>query len=218
MDIDESQPSPGAYLDAAQTEQELDAKYPNRPHNHSNTLPFHDLYLTLFNPLNDTKKKPTGPIGNRRRLGPHSTNSSNPQEVKRAIIEKFISRWRQDVWDDIYPAFRLIIPEKDRDRATYGLKEKAIGKLLVKVMKIDKNSEDGFNLLKWKLPGQSLSSRMAGDYAGRCFEVISKRAMLQDPGNLTIGEVNDLLDKLSAAPREENQRPLGGVLQEHERR
>ena len=208
MDIDESQPRPGAFFDAAQTEQELDAKYPNRPHNHSKTLPFHDLYLTLFNPLNDTKKKPTGPAVNRRRLGPHSTNSTNPQEVKRAIIEKFISRWRQEVGDDIYPAFRLIIPEKDRDRAMYGLKEKAIGKLLVKVMKIDKNSEDGFNLLNWKLPGQSLSSRMAGDFAGRCYEVISKRAMLQQPGNLTIGEANDLLDKLSAAPREENQLPI----------
>ncbi len=90
----------------------------------------------------------------------------------------------------------------------YGLKEKAIGKLLVKVMKIDKNSEDGFNLLNWKLPGQSAASRMAGDFAGRCFEVISKRPMRTTVGNMTIGEVNELLDKLSAAQKEENQLPI----------
>ena len=90
----------------------------------------------------------------------------------------------------------------------YGLKEKVLGRFLVKIMKIDKNSEDGFNLLNWKLPGQSTASRMAGDFAGRCFEVISKRPVLTEAGSMTIGEVNDLLDQLSAAPREENQLPI----------
>ena len=90
----------------------------------------------------------------------------------------------------------------------YGLKEKALGKFLVKIMKIDKNSEDGFNLLNWKLPGQTTASRMAGDFAGRCFEVLSKRPVLTHVGNMTIGEVNDLLDQLSAASKEENQLPI----------
>lgn len=90
----------------------------------------------------------------------------------------------------------------------YGLKEKALGKLLVQIMKIDKNSEDGFSLLNWKLPGQNTASRMAGDFAGRCYEVISKRPMRTEVGDMTIGEVNDLLDELSATPREENQRPI----------
>jgi hypothetical protein len=183
-------------------------RYPNRPHNHSETLPFHVLFKDLFNPLNENKKKPVGLAANRKRQGPHSGQSTNPHEVRRAIIERFISRWRREVGDDIYPAFRLIIPEKDRERAMYGLKEKALGKFLVKIMKIDKNSEDGFNLLNWKLPGQTTASRMAGDFTGRCFEVLSKRPVLTDVGNMTIGEVNDLLDQLSAASKEENQLPI----------
>lgn len=101
-----------------------------------------------------------------------------------------------------------MIPEKDRDRAMYGLKEKTIGKLLVRVMKIDRNSEDGFNLLNWKLPGQTAASRMAGDFAGRCFEVISKRPMRIGVGDMSIGTVNELLDRLSAAQKEENQLPI----------
>ena len=110
--------------------------------------------------------------------------------------------------NDIYPAFRLIIPEKDRDRAMYGLKEKAIGKILVKVMRINKDSEDGQSLLNWKLPGGSAGSRMAGDFAGRCFEVINKRAMRTEVGSLTIAEVNEMLDGLSAAQKEEGQMPI----------
>ncbi len=184
------------------------SRYPNRPRNHAKTLPFHLLYLTLFNPLNDNKKKPTGPVAARKKLGPHGGPSHNPHEIRQNIIERFIARWREEVGDDIHPAFRLIIPEKDRERGMYGLKEKTIGKLLIRVMKINKDSEDGFNLLNWKQPGQSTVSRMAGDFAGRCYEVISKRPLRTEVGDMTIGEVNDLLDKLSAAPKEDQQTPI----------
>ncbi len=124
------------------------------------------------------------------------------------IIERFISRWRNEVGNDFYPALRLIIPEKDRDRAMYGLKEKAIGRLLVKMLKIDKNSEDGYALLNWKLPGQATASRLAGDFAGRCYQVLSKRPMRVAMGDMRIAEVNRLLDQLSVAPKEENQLPI----------
>ena len=124
------------------------------------------------------------------------------------MIERFICRWRQEVGNDIYPAFRLIIPERDRDRAVYGLKEKGIAKILVQIMKIDRSSEDALSLLDWKLPGLTVASRMAGDFAGRCYEVLSKRPMLTEVGTMTIQEVNDLLDELSAAPKEESQRAI----------
>lgn len=90
----------------------------------------------------------------------------------------------------------------------YGLKEKAIGRLLVKMLKIDKNSEDGFALLNWKLPGQTTASRLAGDFAGRCYEVLSKRPIRVQMGDMRIAEVNALLDRLSTADREENQLPI----------
>ncbi|KAL8628723.1 hypothetical protein Q9189_005584 [Teloschistes chrysophthalmus] len=186
-------------------EQDLDDKFPNRPRNHSPALPFHDLFLLLFNPLNENKKKPSGPAVARKKLGPHGPSSRNPHDIRRNIIEQFIAKWRSEVGNDLYPAFRLILPEKDRDRAMYGLKEKTIGKLLIRVMKINKDSEDGYSLLNWKQPGQSVASRMAGDFAGRCYEVIAKRPIRTRVGNMTIDEVNDLLDKLSAAQKEDEQ-------------
>jgi len=119
-----------------------------------------------------------------------------------------MASWRSEVGSDFYPAMRLILPDKDRDRGVYGLKENTIGKLLVKVMKIDKNSEDGYNLMHWKLPGQSTSSRSVGDFAGRCYEVLSKRQMRTQPGELTIADVNVLLDRLAAASGEAEQLPI----------
>jgi DNA ligase-4 len=172
-------------------------RYPNRPRNHSKTLLFSDLFRELFNPLNENKKQPSG--GPARKKGPHGASKLSPQEQRRHIIERFIARWRKEVGNDFYPALRLILPDKDRDRGVYGLKENAIGKLLVKLMKIDKNSEDGYNLLHWKLPGQTPASRLAGDFAGRCYEVISKRPMRTNVGDMTLAEVNEQLDKLAAS-------------------
>ncbi|KAL4948821.1 ATP dependent DNA ligase domain-containing protein [Aspergillus filifer] len=190
-------------------EEDLDEKYPNRPQNGSPTLPFHDLFQTLFRPLSEIKKKPAQPAVSRRRAGIGQTNANlNPLERRRDVIDRFISRWRKEVGDDIYPAFRLILPDKDRDRAMYGMKEKVIGKMLVKIMKINKNSEDGLNLLNWKLPGQSATSSMAGDFAGRCYDVLSKRPMRTEVGNMLIEEVNEKLDQLSTASKEEQQVPV----------
>ncbi|KAK8162433.1 DNA ligase 4 [Phyllosticta citrichinensis] len=193
------------YGHGALSEAELNEKYPNRPHNHSKTLPFHDLYLNLFNPLNDNKKKPGSAALKKR---PYGTSNPAPHEVRANIIDRFISKWRTQVGNDIYPAFRLIVPEKDRDRAMYGLKEKAIGKLLVRVLRIDKNSEDGFNLLNWKLPGLKATAAMAGDFAGRCYEVVLKRPIRTKPGDMTIAEVNAKLDKLSVLSQEDDQLPI----------
>jgi len=186
-------------------QQELNEKFPNRPINHAKTLPFSALYLNLFNPLQDNKKKPGNPAQNRRKHGPAIKGTN---EIRRDIIERFISRWRKDVGNDFYPALRLIVPEKDRDRAMYGLKEAMIGKLLVKIMRISKDSDDAYNILHWKMPGRKSSAALAGDFAGRCHEVLSKRPTRTTPGDMTIAEVNEQLDKLSGFSKEEDQQPI----------
>ena len=188
-------------------EQEIDEKFPDRPRNHSPTLPFHQLYLSLFNPLNDNKKR-TGPVTARAKQGPHGPNNLSPHEARRIVIERFISRWRHDVGNDIYPAFRLIVPDKDRDRAMYGLKEKAIAKLLMKTMGLTEKSSAFQSLNDFKRPAYGSSSATAGDFALRCYEVIKERALTDKPGSLTVGDVNRLLDRLSIAQKEDTQLPI----------
>lgn len=184
--------------------------YPDKPVNHAKTLPFHVLFTTLFNPLIENSKKRTNADKvARAKQGPRGNNRRTPHEQRNIIIQRFVSRWRQEVGNDFYPALRLILPEKDRDRAMYGLKEKAIARLIVKMLKIDKDSDDAQKLLNWKVPGKSFAARMAGDFPGRCYEALSKRpGAVSSIGSMRIGEVNALLDRLSAASKESEQLPI----------
>ncbi|KAH6624689.1 hypothetical protein B0J18DRAFT_449918 [Chaetomium sp. MPI-SDFR-AT-0129] len=202
--------------------------FPHRPHNHSRTPPFSQLFTSLFNPLMDCKPT-TGSTAasashRARRPGAHSSSATTTttsklsyHEQRRHIIERFMARWRAETGPDFYPAMRLILPDKDRDRGVYGLKESAIGKLLVKVMKIDRNSEDGYALMHWKLPGGrgyggggggGGGMKTAGDFAGRCFEIVGKRQMRSDPGEFTVADVNVMLDRLASASGEAEQLPI----------
>ncbi|KAH7132592.1 DNA ligase 4 [Dendryphion nanum] len=185
---------------------ELDEKYPNRPHNIHKTLPFHSLFTELFNPLLDATKNRRS-AGSHRKQGPNGQSNLSPQEAKRNTIERFVTKWRKEVGQDFYPAMRLIIPDKDRDRAMYGLKEKAIAKILIKVTKINKDSDDAKSMTNWKLPGRldQASSATAGDFAGRCYEVLSRRPLKTGVGDMTIAEVNSTLDQLSQVGGEEQQ-------------
>ncbi|KKA26523.1 hypothetical protein TD95_004835 [Thielaviopsis punctulata] len=183
-------------------------RYPNRPQNLHRTLLFSELYRSLFDPLTQIQKKPTGVAGRSKPTGVGATAAANQPskltvyEQKRHVIDKFISRWRQAVGPDFFPAMRLILPDRDSDRAVYGLKEAAIGKLIVRLTKIDKNSDDGRSLLHWRVPGNTHASRMAGDFPGRCYNVIAKRPMCSTPGSMTIADVNEQLDRLAAASGE----------------
>lgn len=204
-DADAEDEEENQYATGGNTLEDLDKEYPNRPKNHSRTLLFSEIFKHLFNPLIEKKVQPGNPRAKARSRVP---SRQSQQEQRRNTIERFISRWRAEVGDDFYPALRLIIPGQDGDRGVYGLKESNIGKLLVKLMMIDKNSDDAQKVLQWKLPGQSRVNGMAGDFAGRCFEVLSKRPMRTEVGDMTIVDVNVMLDKLSAASGEGEQLPV----------
>ncbi|PVI05212.1 ATP-dependent DNA ligase [Periconia macrospinosa] len=209
--MSEDTPMPDADAVKEQTlmyggEDDLNTRFPNRPSNLHKTRPFHTLFTELFDPLLDTLKKarPTGP---RRRVGPSGHSNLSPHEARRNIIERYVANWRKNVGPDFYPAMRLIVPDKDRDRAMYGLKEKAIAKIIISITNINKDSDDAKQMLNWKLPGQLHQAAMstAGDFAGRCYEVLSKRPMRSEVGTMSIAEVNNTLDQLSQVGAVEQQ-------------
>lgn len=148
--------------------------------------------------MSANKKQPS-------RLKVRRANQLTPHEYRRRTIERFISKWRAEVGNDFFPALRLILPGSDRERGVYGVKESAIARLLIKLMGIDKNSDDAQSILKWKQPNQSTT---AGDFVDRCYLVLSKRSMRIEPGNMRIADVNEMLDKLSAASGEKQQLPI----------
>ncbi|KAI1188360.1 ATP dependent DNA ligase domain-containing protein [Nemania serpens] len=186
------------YATGGHTLRELDEKYPNRPKNHGKTLFFADLYKGLFDPLNANKSQPA-------RRGGRGASKLTPHEYRRRIVERFISTWRNEVGNDFFPALRLILPTSDRERGMYGLKENAIARLLIKLMRLDRHSDDAQSLLKWKRPDQTST---AGDFVDRCYNVLIKRPVLIEPGDMRIADVNELLDKLVTVSGEKDQLPI----------
>jgi hypothetical protein len=48
--------------------------------------------------------------------------------------------------DSFYSIIRLLLPQSDRERIAYGLKESKLGKHLIEVLSISKDSDDGKKL------------------------------------------------------------------------
>ena len=100
-------------------------------------------------------------------------SKSQGATAKQKLMTRFISDWRKThqevhgndqpsaitneapsltgaspivLQDSFYPILRLLLPQSDRERIAYGLKESKLGKHLVEVLSISKESDDGKKL------------------------------------------------------------------------
>ncbi|KAK9467852.1 ATP dependent DNA ligase domain-containing protein [Lipomyces arxii] len=170
----------------------------SRPRNHGQSPPFHTIIIGFINPLITSSGKST--------YGTYNKFSKKTGRAARwSVLTGFIERWKKNVGNDIYPFFRLVLPDVDKERQMYGLKEKALARLIIKVLGISPESEDANAVINYRIPGQQ---KGAGDFAERCFEVIKKRQMRTEYGSMTINQVNDLLDELSRVSKAVDQLPI----------
>ena len=105
---------------------------------------------------------------------------------------------------------RLLLPQKDRERAIYGLKEKNIAKTYIKLIPLGPKDPDAVRLVDWRKPsgpnvryplGGSYRQltpfqRSSGDFPTVLYDVIAKRSSVIE-GSLTIDELNVALDDIS---------------------
>lgn len=91
------------------------------------------------------------------------------------------------------------MPERDKDRAMYKIKEANMAKLFIKILGISPASEDAISIEKWKIPS---ARGAAGDFPGRLYEVLRIRSAVSDWGNMSLDEVNDGLDQLALCSKE----------------
>eukprot|EP00004_Rigifila_ramosa_P018801 TRINITY_DN4719_c0_g1_i1.p1 TRINITY_DN4719_c0_g1~~TRINITY_DN4719_c0_g1_i1.p1 ORF type:complete len:896 (-),score=182.09 TRINITY_DN4719_c0_g1_i1:269-2956(-) len=116
--------------------------------------------------------------------------------AKTRLLTEFYERVYRT--DDTHPVMRLVVPELDRDRVTYGLKQSSIAKSYLEVLSIDAGSTNGKILLNWKNPTIVGPRTAAGDFAAVVQSVLENYISLP-AGKLSIADVNDLLDRLSTA-------------------
>ncbi|KZT52994.1 ATP-dependent DNA ligase [Calocera cornea HHB12733] len=124
---------------------------------------------------------------------------------RREALARWFHKWRTDVGNDLYPAMRLLVPQCDKDRAVYGLKEQALAKIYVAVLELDPKSKTAERLRNWKKPPKELgqdntaTGSATGDFPWVLYDCIKTRVTAET--TLTIDDVNTLLDSLSANTR-----------------
>jgi len=108
-----------------------------------------------------------------------------------------------------FPVLRLMMPDKDNVRPHSGMKEKMIASVWGDAIGLNKNSPDYLKLTNYNDPMYA-GPTACGDLSLAIFEVIHKRHPSSSHGsigtrnngsNVTIGEINSLLDELAAIKR-----------------
>lgn len=113
---------------------------------------------------------------------------------KKKLFRTFLNHYKSKTF---YPLLRLILPQLDRDRQTYGMKETTLGKYYVELLNISPNSEDGRRLIHWKKPTKQ-GEIEAGDFGNAVFLSLERRC--QKKGVLSLAHINKCLDKLNSSP------------------
>lgn len=116
--------------------------------------------------------------------------------VKRKKFRKFLDTYCKP--SDYYPSIRLILPTLDRERGSYGLKEAVLANYLLDALAVSRDSEDAKKLINWKKGGTKIAGNLAGNFSLVAAEVLQRRQSSVS-GDLTVRELNELLDRLANA-------------------
>ncbi|KAJ6857636.1 DNA ligase 4 isoform X1 [Populus alba x Populus x berolinensis] len=115
---------------------------------------------------------------------------------KRSKFRKFIDTFCSP--SDYFSAVRLILPNLDRERGTYGLKESVLAISLIEALGMSRDSPDALKLINWRKGGANATGANAGNFSLVAAEVLQRRQGTVS-GGLTIEELNGLLDKLASS-------------------
>ncbi|KAL7747186.1 DNA ligase (ATP) [Sorochytrium milnesiophthora] len=115
--------------------------------------------------------------------------------AKENILKQLFDHWRKHGGDG-YTLLRLLLPDQDRVRPNYKVKESFLAKIYKEALYLADNAEDAYALKNWSTPG--ISSRYHGDFAMVAYEVISKRSTVTaGRQHVSVDAVNAKLDQLS---------------------
>ncbi|KAG8188782.1 hypothetical protein JTE90_009176 [Oedothorax gibbosus] len=129
-------------------------------------------------------------------------------------LKEFIQYWRDfhsklhsnnpNTTDSFFPAMRLLLPQCERQRAAYGIKEFTLAKLLIEIFCLDKKSTDALKLLNYRSPKSANAE--AGDFASVAYFVLKNRS--PENGSMTVYDVNHYLDNIAESHAGKNKDEL----------
>jgi DNA ligase-4 len=124
-----------------------------------------------------------------------------PEKSQRVgVLERL---WQSLAGTDFFPFMRLILPQLDSQRATYGLRESKIARYYIDLLGLSHSSPDAERFKHWKDP--SKNSTDATHFSDVVYVVLCKRAYVSSE-SLTVSEVNHHLDRLAAVTEVEEKK------------
>lgn len=129
---------------------------------------------------------------------------------RRSLIFAFVASWRLEVGNNLYPAFRLALPQLDSDiRQLYNIKVKTLGKLLVRALGLAQQSPQAQQLLNFK------SSRKSSidNFSQLAFEIIDPRISQTSFSTWTVDALGNQLANLADVKQAEQVEILRKFLQ-----
>ncbi|XP_071791788.1 DNA ligase 4-like [Asterias amurensis] len=125
-------------------------------------------------------------------------------EAKKQMFREFLDKWREfhkhlheddpTTKDNFYPVMRLLLPQLERERIAYGIKEHTLAKLYIDILGLGKESQDAKKLINYRAP---TAKQEAGDFASVAYFVLRNRC--PEKGSLTIQDVNTCLDAIAGS-------------------
>ncbi|GAU99032.1 DNA ligase 4 [Ramazzottius varieornatus] len=134
------------------------------------------------------------------------------KDRKRNLLHNFVEGWRmsyqqaypsnpQPASEMFFPFLRLLLPEADRDRPAYGMKETVLARMFIQELSLVKGGKASETLLHWtKNKPQGADHREVADFAGVAYHVLQDR--LSKDGyetGMSIYDINKFLDELGEA-------------------
>ncbi|XP_068249304.1 DNA ligase 4 [Palaemon carinicauda] len=138
---------------------------------------------------------------------------------KKEMLLKFITQYRDllrkkterepQAPDSFFPMLRVLLPALDRARGAYGVKERKLAELYIRILGLKKDGTDGQKLLNFRKP-KSLAGGETGDFADVAYYVLRSRC--PDKGQMTLEDVEchltAIAENYAAKNHEEVERSL----------
>uniref|UniRef100_A0A6P7HD44 DNA ligase (ATP) n=1 Tax=Diabrotica virgifera virgifera TaxID=50390 RepID=A0A6P7HD44_DIAVI len=125
------------------------------------------------------------------------TRASNEKyKLIRTEFLKILEKQKHDPSINFFQIFRLMLPNQDRERDSYHMKEAKVARIMVKMLDLPAGNDKNVLTKSYLMAGQ------ATDFGDVVYSVIRKY-LSNCKTNLTIQELNEGLDKLTARKKEQ---------------
>mmetsp|Transcript_9549 Transcript_9549/g.28849 ORF Transcript_9549/g.28849 Transcript_9549/m.28849 type:complete len:496 (-) Transcript_9549:2577-4064(-) len=142
-----------------------------------------------------------------------SVTEASGREEKTALLEKLFSGGadgEECSGGELPPAsrcaselsfaiMRIVLPELDKERASYGMREKSLGDMIAQLLQLTRGGAAAERLRKWRDPVVQARTGGAVTAAGNFTAVLANvlEGRCSSTSSMSLRDVNDLLDRLN---------------------